>query len=437
MASEKDILARKKEVSERISAQVRTLSIGVLAFVWLLLYPGKDASTFPAQSSFNFLLWFAGTLALAALLLDFLQYVAAYMLTTVTLRNGTKTEGADADYKYDRHSRPNRLQIIFFWSKQASLGGSLVLLAVFLIIPLITGTFGQGDQAAGRRFEPCCSPRMEDDVAAIRRAIEAPPETRTNQLNVNQFSERVISVPGEGTIRSWASWTVWLFFGLCTVSFIGGVVLLTFKAPTMKAIGASLVTAATLSAGGFVLVKNLKIDSIFKFSLDKLVLQPSIDLRQQGALGPERLGYLDRFAIGDAKNIETQDKGRLPVANSDEISQFSRAWLQGHADKRDAVLLVIGATDRLPIRGAASRQFEANAGLAMARAETVKQAIVKRCKEIDPTCQLREDQVIALVSGPRHTPALDTAAADTRRTGFPEDRRVDVWALWTRRIPAK
>jgi len=65
-------------------------------------------------------------------------------------------------------------------------------------------------------------------------------------------------------------------------------------------------------------------------------------------------------------------------------------------------------------------RFESNFGLAQARAEAVKTRIVQ--------CGIRESNVLAMVFGPQHTP--DLTGKKPPKDGYPDDRRVQVWALW-------
>ena len=156
-----------------------------------------------------------------------------------------------------------------------------------------------------------------------------------------------------------------------------------------------------------------------------------------GGVDPQRLGAVAKFKIGDDRLVEAQPNAFTAVDEADEIRDMAAAWIKGRGEGKNAVLLVIGATDRLPIAGRRRQQYDANAGLAMARGEAVKNALLVSChkqaQQSARKCDLNEDQIIVLVSGPRHTPNAGDTSPRASAEGFPEDRRVDVWAFWTRK----
>lgn len=135
MAALKDILERRKEVSDKISTQVRTLSVSFLAVVWLFLVPGKEgAPVFPFPLDKNLLLN-AGLLAVLAMVVDYLQYAFAYLAAHDLIESTTKVtddkgvESEVTDYKYDDESAKYIAIKVTFWGKQALVAGSFVLLA--------------------------------------------------------------------------------------------------------------------------------------------------------------------------------------------------------------------------------------------------------------------------------------------------------------------
>lgn len=278
---------------------------------------------------------------------------------------------------------------------------------------------------------------MATDVAAIRSSVER--FTAGGSWAGPAASapvDRAIVVPGESRFRldGWIAGIV-----LCLVPIGAGVWLVLAKGSgTQKAIGASLVTIGTLTGGGFALVKDVKIDSVFKVDVEKLLDHLRIQIGQLGGAGPERLGSVDKFKLGDDKLIEAPPRSYTPVEKVGAIRDMAAAWLAGRADGKNAVLLVIGGADRLPIEGKkGQQQYDDNVGLARARGEAVKRALLDSCRkqaeQRPQKCDLSEDQIIVLVSGPRHTPEAGDTSARASKEGFPEDRRVDVWALWTRK----
>ena len=130
MATENEVLARQKEVTERISTQVRTLAVSFLALVWLFLVPGKDGAPVLPHAVEKNLLLIAGASALAAMVLDFLQYLAAYLTVRHTLRNPRKVTGKPDEYEFHYKLLRHRAQTWLFWAKQLAIAasfGSLVI----------------------------------------------------------------------------------------------------------------------------------------------------------------------------------------------------------------------------------------------------------------------------------------------------------------------
>jgi len=72
-------------VTTRISDQVRTIALGILAFVWLFIAGGDKAPVLPTTPSRDLLLTAAG-LALLALLVDYAQYLFAYLNSQQALK---------------------------------------------------------------------------------------------------------------------------------------------------------------------------------------------------------------------------------------------------------------------------------------------------------------------------------------------------------------
>jgi hypothetical protein len=207
------------------------------------------------------------------------------------------------------------------------------------------------------------------------------------------------------------------------------------RRPHIKAAGAALATvgALTLSAGGFTLIKELKIDSLVTIKTDRLfdLVQQEVR-RTSGRL--ERVVSIDGFALGDSVYLEREDAGRVPASEAVEVRKAARLWMEQRRNGFDGVLIVIGSADRLRLSGAKDKQFEANMGLARARAEVIRAAILKAIHRDAPDLEPRPEQVLVLVSGPQQTPDSSRSTPASWRSGFPEDRRVEVWGFWT--LPA-
>ena len=139
MATEADLLARKKDVSDRISGQVRTLSVSLIGVNWLFLVPGKDGPPpFPSPPDRDLML-VAGASALLALGADFLQYVANYQMVQDGLATGKATGVWGFDSAYWGWKASN----VLFWVKQ----GLLAVSFFFLAWALLGARFGSAPPA--------------------------------------------------------------------------------------------------------------------------------------------------------------------------------------------------------------------------------------------------------------------------------------------------
>src|SRR4029077_8864919 len=98
---------------------------------------------------------------------------------------------------------------------------------------------------------------------------------------------------------------------------------------------------------------------------------------------------------------------------------------------KTGLLILVGSSDRVALRAGARSRFEANVGIAQARADAVRQRLLQWSKGVDEKLRLSSDQILVLVSGPTNTPdRLLIPIGSTKEYGFREDRKVDVWALW-------
>lgn len=117
-------------LSDRLSVQVRWVAVGILAFVWgLIISPPRELAI--SQR----LVLSAGLLAIAALLVDLLQYVVGYVYTIRILRRMER--GAEASY--NRRHLLYRLRHYCFVAKQIIALGAGVMLAIAVLPPLLAG----------------------------------------------------------------------------------------------------------------------------------------------------------------------------------------------------------------------------------------------------------------------------------------------------------
>jgi hypothetical protein len=126
MAAKKDIIADLDFLSDRISTQVRTVSLSIFAVVWLFLVGGKDTPVLPSQPNKNLLL-IVGAMCLIALLLDYFQYVAGYANSRNVLNAGEAQKSED--FKYDYNSPLRKLRDYLFTGKQVFLVAAFALLS--------------------------------------------------------------------------------------------------------------------------------------------------------------------------------------------------------------------------------------------------------------------------------------------------------------------
>jgi hypothetical protein len=208
---------------------------------------------------------------------------------------------------------------------------------------------------------------------------------------------------------------------------IGMLLLLFGHDKTVKAAGVISMVAG-LTGHGYL---QLKIDKLF--GIEKLLSfgDPRLKVEIEKVLaegvrssGPELIGEFPNFAIGSADLKKANFDGQA------EINRVCSVWQQHSAKGQDGVLLIVGASDRLPLRGRLAAQYDANVGLAQARAEQVRKHLLDCINAPYSLHSIKLDRILTLASGPETTPE-----GNPRRTapphGYPGDRRVDVWAFWT------
>ena len=176
------------------------------------------------------------------------------------------------------------------------------------------------------------------------------------------------------------------------------------------------------------IIKELKIGEIFK--VDTLKLDAEINSRLQGIghLGPEHIESIGGFLPG---------KAEVTVPMQQTIENACEKLREETGAGKDGLLLIVGSTDRVPLGPVARKQYESNFGLARARAEAIKLSLSSRdaksahvvASSTDiPKCGIAVGKMLALVSGPEHTPELVLPKYDSLQLST--DRSVDLWTLW-------
>lgn len=129
MAQRKDVLDQLTSLSDRLSTQVRTVALGILALTWGLLVGDSTAAK---EISFHWRgnLVALGGLAVLVMFLDFLQYVAGYH-NVRALQKRMEKEGLD-EAKFDDASWSWKLRLFFFNAKQWALAINVTWLLIVL-----------------------------------------------------------------------------------------------------------------------------------------------------------------------------------------------------------------------------------------------------------------------------------------------------------------
>jgi hypothetical protein len=117
-------------LSDRLSDSVRTVAWSVLGLVWLFLTGGESSPVLPVAPNKGMLLT-SGALALAALVLDYLQYLFGYLTAEQVLK---EAEGsAETNAQYDPGGELYRIRTFVFWLKQVVMGLALGALCVAVL----------------------------------------------------------------------------------------------------------------------------------------------------------------------------------------------------------------------------------------------------------------------------------------------------------------
>lgn len=134
----KGVNERLEKVSDRISAQVRTLGLGILAFSWGLLVGQSTVANEVAQV-LRWHLLVIGALTILSLLLDFLQYVSGYVAANTVRRTMERQQVAWGQFSYT--SVPYRVQIFCFVAKQIVLIATATWLVIAIVLYVIIKVF--------------------------------------------------------------------------------------------------------------------------------------------------------------------------------------------------------------------------------------------------------------------------------------------------------
>lgn len=130
MATEEQILEDQKLCSDRISTQVRTVGLSMIAVSWVFLSGSIDATSVFANKPSPTMLLSCGLLAFLSLVADYLQYVVAFLNAQATHLKGPDGLG---NFRYDINSKSYLWRGYFFYIKQGLLWFAIfVFLAAFI-----------------------------------------------------------------------------------------------------------------------------------------------------------------------------------------------------------------------------------------------------------------------------------------------------------------
>lgn len=121
--------------SDRLSTQIRTLTLGVLALIWLFLSGGKDVASLKLVAGKKQLLSIAG-LCVLTLLSDAVQYWASYLSSNAVRQKAERAKQSEAEY--DERSFMRRLQQGSFWAKQIT-----AIIATTWLLLILARSIGQ------------------------------------------------------------------------------------------------------------------------------------------------------------------------------------------------------------------------------------------------------------------------------------------------------
>jgi hypothetical protein len=137
MPKKSQVIEQLDFLTDRISTQVRTVSLGVLALTWGLIVGESGAAKSVSQQWKTHLVGI-GALAILVMFLDFLQYVAGYW-NILKLREKMNKCGLE-EAPYDEKALSWRLRLLLFYTKQCV----LVVAVMWLLYVLIRWGFTHG-----------------------------------------------------------------------------------------------------------------------------------------------------------------------------------------------------------------------------------------------------------------------------------------------------
>jgi hypothetical protein len=124
-----------KELSARISRQVRTVNVGILALAWTLLLKGKDVQPLVAKMPDKALLLVA-LLCILSVAADFCQYLFAETAVDATYDRAAASKTRTAGY--DAECLSYRAQVWFYRAKLLLTAFAAIVVVILIAHALFT-----------------------------------------------------------------------------------------------------------------------------------------------------------------------------------------------------------------------------------------------------------------------------------------------------------
>jgi hypothetical protein len=140
------------------------------------------------------------------------------------------------------------------------------------------------------------------------------------------------------------------------------------------------------------------------------------------------------FPVGSAKFDEAVKGCAAPAetvaAAKSWLNDVVKEWKNREHPSDSDWIVVVGATDRLPLDDRLRQRFDSNMGLARARAEEIAAMLESATKHDSPEHRLTDSRAKVETVGPAYTPAsqpIVPAARVCLDRELSEDRRVRIW----------
>ena len=264
----------------------------------------------------------------------------------------------------------------------------------------------------------CCQAGTSAD-AAVGKSSALP---RGDVAAPAQAIPDVVAIEGTGTIGG-PHW----FLVVAGLVIAAGGALVFFKG---HKISGGVAVAAGLATS---ILPNLSVPLTAKFHFDPKIeakLAEKIDLRVDRLVEIIRRSEPAMLASGRfgsfGEGVEKFDCAE--ASNRQSIGDVNTGIARSRERQLQAVVLLVGGTDRKPLSQPLRRRFESNAGLARARVSEVERCLDLVSPQTGAGQAIRPPEVIRLITGPSYTPGSDETA-DVASKRMAEDREVRAFVI--------